>query len=350
MVTLKILLLALALAACAPPEPAAPTGDRAGTVGVDTVRADLTGVPDSLRSCVPQAYAGRPVRVEYVGQMSPDGQPTKVLLESFDDADPASALDFTPVILNVRASGCSTEEPSGTPRDTMYEEAALLLTNPTILQRHAELRVAAAGGPEAYADLYRTRFDRDLQECQPGDRDSEAGCVASLEAAAYRALGVSVAPPAEDRATVAALSPVLRSCLPPSVLRSAVSIAEVARTRDGGSDYVLLDWSETPANSVDLNTLLLRVRGESCESLLPAGTDLAVPDVVSDPIADALADGRIDTQIQRAGGIDAYAEQLRAQNGGRLTECSGPVETWRSCLAPSFADRLRARGISVSDA
>ena len=204
--TLKALFLVFALAACAPAEPASPA-DAAPPIAsstdalspsgelarADTLRADLTGVPDSLRSCIPAAYTGRPVRFEYIGQMSPAGQPTKVLLEYFVDDAPTAPLDFHPVILNVRASGCTAADRSGT--DGSVEEAFLLLTNRESARRSAELHIAAAGGHGAYSNLYRTLTGHPPKQCGSEESPSGEGCLHEALAEAYRSLGVSVIDP-----------------------------------------------------------------------------------------------------------------------------------------------------------
>ena len=198
--TLKLLLLALLLGACTA-EPSAPTAapsstplpapsKPAVTALADTVEADLSGVPDSLRSCVPPALARQAVRFEYVGSMSPDGAPQEVLLEYFDPEDPMGALDFNPVILDVNARGCTSG--SELDSDADFERAYLLLTSPEIAAQSARLHVDAAGGADAYGELYRSYADQNPRECGPGESPLDDGCFGRSEAAAYRTLGVSV--------------------------------------------------------------------------------------------------------------------------------------------------------------
>ena len=203
---MKALALFLLVGACtaAPPEPpdaasdaAPPASDPATSAAVAPLDpgADLSGVPDSLHSCIPEAFRELEVRFEYVGTIEPDGSPKKVLLEYFDDGDPAAPLAFYPVILNVTASSCFSEDAPDAATDAGYDEAYLLLTSPELAERHAELRVDAAGGPEAFARLYRDTVGRDMRECA-SDGDAEFdGCVTRLEARSYRSLGVPVDAP-----------------------------------------------------------------------------------------------------------------------------------------------------------
>lgn len=206
---MKFLCLSLLVAACtsavpeAPPaapadaataRPAPESPSRPSVPRPDSTLADLSAIPDSLHSCIHPGYRALPVRFELIGSIHPDGSPRKVLLEFFDDADP-HPLWLQPVILNVSASGCSSDDDPDVPTDAGMDEAYLLLTSPKLARRSAELHVEAAGGPEAYATLYREETGRWLRECRPDELSIETGCLTDLEARTYRELGVPVEAP-----------------------------------------------------------------------------------------------------------------------------------------------------------
>ena len=355
--TLKLLPLVLLLGACVSAESEPPRSEPLSAqrgVAADTGRVDLSAVAPGLRRCVPETAInheptlGERVTFYTVGSVeAPDGS-EKILLSHFGES-PGSTVMFEPVVLNVTPSGVCTP----TPDTRVREEARTLLeANPELRRRDLAIRIDVAGGPVAYADAYRgPGGGREFRECGPGDSPRLTGCLSAGDAAVHRELGVEVADenaPTPNDMGVAGLSPNLQSCVPPAVLDRADSITEAARTQSDGSEYVLLEWTESSPGAPNPNSVLLRVRGETCTSLLPQGGDLAVRDVVSASVAEALADKRLDTHIRRAGGVDAYAEQLRAEYGGRLAECTGPREEWSSCLAPALASKLRARGATVS--
>ena len=317
---------------------------------------DLSGVPAELHACLPP-YAAvsdgsfhETARVE-----TSDG--TLVLVEELDLDDPADAVAFRPALLELRDGGCTAVTADG----PLTPAVLLASTGPSpyesLVAARYRWRAEAYGSPSAFARAWtEARRPHPAEACDlptgQSSPDPNGECIPQVDAAALRALGVPIGSASSAASETSGLPDALSPCLPAYVRDHAASLAETARQRTGGADYVLIEWSAEAGGDAtvarDGTPAVLRVENGACTSLLPPQTDQAIGDVVPTDVAEAFAEQRLDWAIQTLGGPSAYADVLRADLGGPLAQCAGPQEGWTACLAPALARRLRARGVAVS--
>lgn len=177
-----------------------------------------------------------------------------------------------------------------------------------------------------------------------------AGCGASTPSPA-----VDPAPPPAPAVAAgdapSAVDPDLEACVPASVRDDGGSVELTARADDGDEELVLLEYvphgDATPMSVVSFRPVLLRVQGDTCESLLPERTDsfdlrvYARPPVLRELLRESAA-----WHAERVGGTAAYSELLAEGYGGTLAECADRSELG-FCVDPDRAEALRAIGVTV---
>ncbi len=163
------------------------------------------------------------------------------------------------------------------------------------------------------------------------------------------------APAASPPATPAGgLSPDLEACVPASVRELDADLAVTARADEAGTEVVLLEWhmpgQPTSRRAADFHPVLLRVDGDSCESLLPENTDsFSLAAEVSEPVLRELMRENSAWKAEQVGGTETYADILRGTYSDPLTACRADGLSDGGCLDDARARALREIGISVVD-
>ena len=154
-------------------------------------RADLSGVPDDVRTCVPPSARGQAGDVEYIGT-SAGGAAQDLLFAVFGPDDvsvPDSRLHAASQDLDGR---CTLVR--GADRPTP-DPARLYWETPTLQRRLVEIAIRRAGGPEAYGRLYRSQVQAGgPYACAPDAVGSDTVCANGPELEALRKAGVDVRP------------------------------------------------------------------------------------------------------------------------------------------------------------
>lgn len=177
------------------------------------------------------------------------------------------------------------------------------------------------------------------------DAPSEAGSVRSPEASSLEQGG---SPPADEPLPV---SYDLDACMPASLRSLDAAFDETARVEEGGATYALVEWVPTNASRVEIansfHPVLLRIKGEGCESLLAESTDsFDIGQHVSDAALRSLYLQNTEWKAERVGGLEDYVAFLQPDGEDTLVEC-GEDDDLGACVDGPRAEALRTLCVEV---